>query len=231
MASDREGWIEDVPNQQDILVKAIRVGLSFCGPVGALLGEVITEFIPAQRIDRLQDFSERLKEQIDDLNAFKTKFESSTGFAALVEGVTLAAIRTPSPDRREQLAALLANGLSKDEAQLIAQLELLKLLEQLNQPQILMLMRYGSFRQVMGNDELHEFIERHKEVFVSPPDQMSSEESRRAWAMHQYYGDSMTNLGLLRDTEGVVKSGHRRKWAITPLGRMLLVEIDKPVAE
>jgi hypothetical protein len=43
----------------------------------------------------------------------------------------------------------------------------------------------------------------------------------------RHYEDDLVSLGLLRDLEGVAKSGRRRKVAIADLGRLLLDAINK----
>jgi len=56
-------WLKST-EQQDILAKGIRAALSLCGPVGIIIGEFLTDFVPQQRTDRLQDFVEALAERV-----------------------------------------------------------------------------------------------------------------------------------------------------------------------
>jgi hypothetical protein len=44
--------------QEDMLASGIRVALGAIGPVGTMVGEFLTQFVPAQRVDRLQHFVE-----------------------------------------------------------------------------------------------------------------------------------------------------------------------------
>ena len=60
-----------------------------------------------------------------------------------------------------------------------------------------------------------------------PPDSGASEDQARRWVMYRHYEDDLVSLGLLRDLEGVAKSGRRRKVAIADLGRLLLDAINK----
>ena len=53
--------------QEDMLAKGLRVALGTLGPVGVVLGDFLTEFVPQQRMDRLQDFTEQLQARVGDL--------------------------------------------------------------------------------------------------------------------------------------------------------------------
>jgi hypothetical protein len=54
-------------------------------------------------------------------------------------------VRTPSDERRRDLAELLRTGLSVSDADLAGHHALLDLLGRLNEPQVLILMDHGSF--------------------------------------------------------------------------------------
>ena len=89
-------------------------------------------------------------------------------------------------------------------------------------------MSYGNFKRVMGDTALRDFQLKHPGVFdVRPPDQQSDADVRRRWAIHSHYIGELVTRGLLKDEEGIVKSGLRRKVKITPLGRLLLRLIDR----
>jgi hypothetical protein len=215
--------------QQDILARSIRVGLSLAGPVGGLIGEFLTEFVPGQRVDRLHDFVEKLADRLAGIEEqFKERLATSSGFAALAEQATLSAVRTASDEHRTDLSELIKHGLSQSDAAMIAEEALLRLRDRLNDVQVLLLMSYGNFRRVMGDAELKAFQDAHPGVFSpSPPTKDSPDDERRRWTMREHYESEIEALGLLRDTEGIAKSGARRKYQITPLGRLLLEAIGR----
>jgi hypothetical protein len=100
--------------------------------------------VPRQRADRLHEFVEFLNERhAESEGAFEERLKSSPAFAALTEEVSVAAVRTPSSERRRDLAELLRTGLTKSDVQLLDHLPLLKLLDDLNEPQIFILMAHG----------------------------------------------------------------------------------------
>ena len=162
-------WVQAF-GQQDVLARAIRVGLSACGPVGAIVGEFLTEFVPRQRLDRLHDFTERLAERLAGVEEqFNERLQASAAFASLTEEASIAAVQTASSERRRDLAALLRTGLSRADAELIEHQSLLRLLQQLNDLQVLILMSYGNFRRTFGDTELEEFQEKHSGLFNVTP--------------------------------------------------------------
>lgn len=215
--------------QEDMLASGIRTALGLAGPIGTVVGEFLTQFVPAQRIDRLQHFVECLHERLDDLEVrFKERLAASPSFAALAEEACVSAVRTASDHHRRDLAALLRHGLSRDDAEMLEEQALLRLRTRVSDAQVVLLMSYGNFRRTMGNAELKQFWDQHPGLFdVHPPSMSSSAEERRRWTMKEHYEAELESLGLLRDTEGVAKSGRPRKYEITPLGRLLLEAIGR----
>lgn len=214
--------------QEDVLASSIRVALAIAGPVGTILGEFLTQFVPAQRLDRLQHFVESLAERIGDMEReFWERLCSSSAYAALAEEASLSAVRTSSDEHRRDLASLLAHGLSKEESELLEEQALLRLRDRITDAQVLILMSYGNFSRTLGDGALKAFHASYPGLFgLSPPTMTSSAEERRRWTMRQHYETELEALGLLRDTEGTAKSVPRRH-EITQLGRLLLEAIDR----
>ena len=208
--------------QADILSTAVRVTLSSAlpGPLGALVSEFVTQFIPQQRQDRLQQFVEELNEKFEGLQAeMRARLEASQGFAVLTEEVCLSAVRTQSNDRRRALAALLRDGFSRGDAELEDSVTLVRILNELNDTQLLLLVFYDRFGLLNSREHrIREFLERNPGLFPSMPTLRDAPEVVEAWAMHEHYVNELVNLHLLRDREDVVKSSNARVVEITPLG-------------
>jgi hypothetical protein len=215
--------------QEDLLASGIRAALSVAGPVGTIVGEFLTQFVPAQRLDRLQQFVESLHERLSGLEEqFKERLNSDPAFASLVEEASIAAVSTASDSHRDDLTRLLKHGLSRDQADLIEEQALMRLRNRLNDAQVILLMSYGNFKRTMGDAELKEFWDQHPGLFSAhPPTMTSPPEERRRWTMREHYAAELEALSLLRDTEGIVKSGQQRKYQITALGRLLLAAIGR----
>jgi hypothetical protein len=212
--------------QEDLAAKTIKMALGLA-PGGGLLAEFLTEFIPRQRIDRLQDFTEQLAARLEGVeDAFRARVQESAAYSSLVEQASLGAVRSASSRRRGDFAELLRTGLTLDDAAVIEHEALLRLLERLNDAQVLVLMSYGSFRQqYAGSPELKAFIAAHPGVFdiEAPTFGSSDEDAERRWTMREHYESELKTLGLLRGQQG------SREPEITALGRLLLKSIGRPV--
>ncbi len=212
-----------------MLAAGIRVALGVAGPVGTIVGEFLTHFVPWQRMDRLQQFVECLAERMTGIEErFKDRVTSDPAFAALAEEASVSAVSTASDEHRKDLAAVLRHGLSREEAEMLEEQALLRIRNRLNDAQVILLMSYGNFRRTMGDTELKEFWDAHPGLFdVHPPAMNSSSEQRRRWTMKEHYESELEALGLLRDTEGTIKSGRTRKYQISSLGLLLLEAIGR----
>jgi hypothetical protein len=159
---------------------------------------------------------------------FQQRVASSPSFAALTEEASVAAVSTASDEYRRDLAALLHHGLFRDDAEILEEQALLHLRDRINDAQVILLMSYGNFRQTMGDTDQQDFWDAHPGLFdVHPPLMNSSPDEIRRWTMKEHYGAELESLGLLKDSEGIAKSGRVRNYEITALGRLLLDAIGR----
>lgn len=213
--------------QADVFAGSLRASLGLLGPAGVVVGEFLTYFVPNQRLDRLTEYTSLLRDRVEDLQAFQARLEASAAFAAVFEQATIAAVQTPSHDRRKDLAAFVQTGFGTDDAELMHHHALLRLLEQINEAQVLVLMSYANFSGSMGDKAHQAFLAQHPGIFsVEPPGFGDSYEVQERWAMKQFYEDQLVRLGLLKDEEGTVRSAVRRV-SVTTLGQMLLAAIGR----
>lgn len=190
-------------------------GFALAGPIGAIAGDLLVEFIPRQRQDRLQEFVEMLNERLGGIEAeVRAKLATSAGYASITEQAMFAAVRTASHDRRRHLVELLRTGLSKDEAELVEHETLLRLLDRLNDPQVLLLAAHAEKAGAGGPWGI--------EVLADGVPFNADGHSMRRFTMYRAYADELKTLGLMKDTEGVAKSSWAPNMEITHLGRLLL---------
>src|SRR5262245_48189517 len=97
MAIDRQQPPDDAllqsNTQEDLLAKGSRAfvsllgsvsGYALLGPLGAIAGDLLVEFIPRQRHDRLVDYVDALNERLGSLEEeVRAKLADSTGYASL----------------------------------------------------------------------------------------------------------------------------------------------------
>ncbi len=209
-----------------LLAAGIKGFCGLLGPFGAIAGEFLTQFVPRQRLDRLQDFIEQLN---DEVGALRDRFEArlqEPPFASLTEESFVAAVQTPSDVRRRELAALLRHAIESKEASLSREHAMLRLLADVADAEIVIL-RAHSFSRVIGDQAYANYVRAHDDVLSArPPDSGSTAAERERWTLYLFHEDRLVGLGLLRELEGIAKSSVRPRRGLTELGRLLLEAIE-----
>jgi hypothetical protein len=133
--------------------------------VGSIISEIVTTVIPQQRIERLESYvrylNDRLAGDVDD-GLLKERLRAPEYIDLFEEGAIQSA-RALSEERRNHIAELVASGISGDEKERIETKRLLRLLEEIDDDQIIILTSY--LRKNRGNDE---FFGKHKAVLETP---------------------------------------------------------------
>ena len=224
------------PDKKDIAVSLSKGALGAIPIVGPLVAEVVGTLIPNQRLDRIQQFLEELAERLQGVP--QDKVESEFGkpeFVDLLEDGFYAAARALSQDRLKQIAALIAEGATRKDAEYIRYKKMLSLLNNLNDAEVLFLIMYG--RLELGDEE---FMNRHEDILYPKVAHSGStqDEMAAAWTQ-QSYKTHLAELGVLHprfqrprrgelpefDPEtGMMKASG---YELTRLGRMLLKYIGE----
>jgi hypothetical protein len=202
--------------------------------VGSMLGEVMGLIIPNQRLDRIEAYlrflGERLeKENVDSLGENLRDPERID----LFEEGAVQSLRAVSDERKAYIASIVANGLSGDERDILQAKRLLRLLSEVDDGQIIVLVSY-----IERNYHDAGFREQHKALLEPIGTHAGSrQEDVEADALHELARAELLRLGLLKSEfrlpmkgqnpnfdpkTGMLKAGSR---SLTLLGRMLLVQI------
>jgi hypothetical protein len=217
-----------------IVAKTVLASVPILGP---LVSAVIDETVPNQRVERLIGLVEELEARIGKLdpNYLRTKF-STAQFLDLLEDGMWQAARATTRERLEEIAQILSNGLTAEDAAALDRKTLLRLLAEINDAEVVILRSFG----FVSRDARLEHIERHSAVFNRvPPTMGAPQEVHDKAALRKSYEDRLVQLGLLRervptpskgqtlqfDTDGSIKGAHKE---ISPLGRLLLREVGQP---
>lgn len=215
-----------------ILVKGIIGVAPFVGP---MLAETIASVIPNQKLDRVITFIKVLNDKVSfieqDILNVKLKTEE---FADLLEDSLNQAARALSAERKNYIAALLKNSLSREELTHLEQKKLLALLNENNDIEIILL-KFDS----LYIEEQDEFWDRHAQILQSPVVYLdSTQETVDKNALHISYRGTLVRLGLvepkfhriekgkppdLDEKTGMMKIDYYRA---TTLGNLLLRYID-----
>lgn len=213
-------------------VKATLGAVPFAGP---LLSEIAGTVIPRQRVDRITDFARRLEQRIAHLESDAVRNEmDDEEFTDLVEESLRQAARSTSGERREYLASLLANSLSKEAVEHSESRHLLRLLEELSDVEVIWLRFYDD--TAMCGDQ--EFRNIHEAVLepVAGHSGSSQDELDKA-ALQKSYKVHLERLGLIAgklktdrdknpELDRVSGEFKRQGYQTTSLGRLLLRSID-----
>jgi hypothetical protein len=208
--------------------------------ISPMLSEVVTSFIPNQKIERvityLQVLDIKLQHIQEDLR--EQKLKSAEGLDLLQDSMNQAS-RAVSDERLEYIASLLKNGLTSDALDHTETKKLFSILNELNDAEIIIL----KYHSVSSYDEREGFAAKHAEVFTpidlyKRPFKGPSQQDRDKAAIRDTYETKLYDLGLLKrsykapkkgetpefdDKTGMLKStGYR----ITPLADAFLRYLD-----
>lgn len=203
-------------------------------PGGGILAEIVTAYIPNQRMDRIRRtievFELKFSHVAADVQDLKDRLESNV---EIVEETLRQAGWASSEERREYLASLLVNSLTDKELHLIQKKKILYILGEVNDAEILMLRMYS-----LSAAAASEFSQRHPELFGSYNPSLGAPQSAHdKSAIREGYRYKLEEIGLIKPTYLDLKNNEipkfddrgRRKpnnFRASNLGRLLLRYID-----
>jgi len=190
------------PTSVDNLVASLRALTGAAPFVGAALGEAITEFIPGQRIDRLEKFVRILDGKVQALGLTHAQLRESMarpGVLDLLEHGLIQAARAASDERRQYIANLLTRALSDEALDKAAGRKILQVLDQLLDPELIWL-RYIALK---GYDGADDFFQLHASVLEpAVPEKGSPQEDMDKAALQEAYKETLSRLRLTQEQRG-----------------------------
>jgi type I site-specific restriction-modification system R (restriction) subunit len=219
MTEQKPVKIEDTldENSRDVGV-AIAKGLAGIAPgIGAMLAEMVVFTIPGQRVDRVVDFVRKLAIKVENHEKMIQKMQTPEG-ADLIEEALVQASRASTDERREYIANLLRNSLTREEMEHDEKKKLFNLFSQLTDHEIIFLKNY-SLIHTIGNQ--HPFFKKHYAILRPITKTLGrSEEDNRKDALQESYKITLNNLRLVQPKGNSLTT--------TPLGNLLLDYIEVP---
>ncbi|WP_417321245.1 hypothetical protein [Emcibacter sp.] len=184
---------------------ALRIGVGLTGAVplvGAVLQTALTETIRNVRLDRVEDYLRYLQAQIDEL-MLKLALEKPEGLDLFEEGLWQST-RALSDDRKKYIAELVVKGLQETGLEQQETRHFMRILEQLDDRQIILLAEYHPANSpTVGNEQGTRFHEANRNV-VQPGhavddilDHTSQEEAQRGAKLNEIMRRHLSSLGLL----------------------------------
>lgn len=222
------------PTPRDRTLSAVQGLMGALPVIGSIVANLINQIIPEQRWERIGEYLRKLESRVAEVEAqtLASALREPRKMELFEDGA-IQAVRALSSERLEYIAALVAHGLTSDERDAIEAKRLLKLLDQVDDDQIVILQ--SKLHRHIGSDE---FYERHQEVLEPVRAHMQSprEDLDRA-AMYRLARRQLVDVGLLHqafrkstkgdlpefdEKTGMIKSQGTK---LNPLGRLLLRRI------
>ncbi|MGX7877392.1 hypothetical protein ACVDG5_036485 [Mesorhizobium sp. ORM6] len=220
---------------RDVAVSIIVKGGIGSIPVGgAFLAELIGLVIPEQRLVRLEDYARHLNDRLHEMESDSLKDQLRRPEAIdLIEEGAIQSSRAVSEDRRQRIAMIVADGVTGEEKAQIEAKRILRLLEQIDDDQIVILSSY-----LRKNQDSEPFHQKHSAILRPIGAHIgSSREDLDRETIYNLARDNLIKLGLLAShfttpkkgeipefdaRTGMLKASSRD---LTPLGRLFLSRI------
>lgn len=201
--------------------RAVAVARALVGTVpytGSLFAELITEIVPGQRVERIEDWLCHLAERLASIehDALRERLRQPENVALLEEGA-YQAVRAISEERRQQIAELVAGGIADDRRDYVESHRVLRLLGELDDAEVIILAGY------LQKHREDDYWKRHANVMQdakgahsrSRRNEPAADTVRKAGLQH------LVRLGLLEQAD----LGGRATGGLSGLGRLLLRRI------
>ena len=184
-------------NKTDFLASAAKSTLGIVPFAGPLLAELVGTVIPNQRIDRLTKYIKKLDEKISKIPVEKINhLMENEEFIDLIEEGFVQASRAITEERRTYIASIISNGITDESINLLESKYLLKILQELNDIEVIWLRYY--IDPTMGGD--NEFREKHENVLTRHRTYLGvDEETRQKVALQENYKKHLERLGLIKN--------------------------------
>lgn len=219
----------------DYSVAAARGVANLVPIVGPIIAEIIAVRIPSQRVDRIAKFADELERRLSTLeNGWSESQLGNEEVIDLIEEGIRQATHSLSDERREYIASLIVNSLSSDQISYTESRHLLRLLDEINDIEIIWLRFY--LLPFLGGDE--DFRNTHEEILThivatmgSPQDIVDKEILQKSYSEHlaqlgllerRYRTDTQTKMPEFNSWTGAMEVS---SYETTGLGRLLLKEI------
>lgn len=132
-------------NNYDRLVAVIRSVVGVVPIVGPLLTEIATEIIPNQRMDRLERYLMALEQRLAALSTeMASVLKADKAAIALFEDGAIQASRAITEERLEQIANIVAAGLSDEQREYLRWRRILDIFQQIDDEQVAILTAYAT---------------------------------------------------------------------------------------
>lgn len=217
MSSNNKDNVETLELQKmDYVASAAKAALGSVPFAGSLLIELAGTVIPNQRINRIVSFAKALEKRLSNLEQkFVRSQLKDEKFTDLLEEGLRQASRSLSEERLEYISLLISNSLSSKDIEYMESKHLLRILDELNDIEVIWLLYFQKRRTQKEADELKDkYPDILKSIHVMHKAPQPAKNKR---TLQDSYKEHLLQLGLLERRE--------EHYIITTLGRLLSREI------
>ena len=216
LANDNENVEALDPQKRDYVASAAKAALGAVPFAGSLLIELAGTVIPNQRINRIVSFVKTLERRLSNLEQeFVQSQLNDEDFTDLLEEGLRQASRSLSEERREYISSLISNSLSSKDIEYLESKHLLKILDDLNDIEVIWLQYFQKKRTQKEASELQDkYPDILKPIRIT---QKTPQSVRDKSTLQDSYKEHLSQLGLLERRE--------KRYIITTLGKLLSREI------
>jgi len=183
-------------NKTDLIASIAKSTVGVVPFAGTLLSELVGTIIPNQRIDRLTKYVQELDNRLSKIQSEKiNNLISNEEFVDLIEEGFVQASRAISDERRSYIVSIVTNGITNELISLNESKYLLKILEELNDIEIIWLRFY--LDSIKGGDE--EYREKHKNILTPVISYLGSDkETINKASIQKSYKEHLERLQLIK---------------------------------
>ena len=184
-------------NKSDLIAFVTKSVVGVVPFAGTLLSELVGVVIPNQRVERLIKYVKELEQKISQIpKDVIENLKSNEQFIDLFEEGFVQASRAMTDERRGYIASIVSNGITDESIKLEESKFLLKILQELNDVEIIWLRFYKV--PTMGGDE--EFRKKHNNVLSSVQAYKGADkEILQKAALQNSYKKHLERIGLIKN--------------------------------
>lgn len=204
----------------DVVARTLGVAAGLIPYIGPMLQIALNETIPNARMERIEAYLRHLSERIDEIR-LEAALKTPEGLDLFEEGMWQAA-RALSDDRKQRIATLVATGMGAEEVPGRQSRHFLRILNQLDDTEVIILTSYLDCYQILGAAEVQEFFEMHADILGPFDDSIGGdvlEHSKSALKTSML--NHLVSFGLLR-VAGQDWNSNITDFAMTPMGEAFL---------
>jgi hypothetical protein len=207
-------------SRSDVLARTLTTLTGVVPCVGPLIQIALSETIPNIRLDRIEAYLIHLQSRLDEAT-LQASLMTADGLDMFEEGMWQSA-RAFSDGRKQYIAELVSKGMASDGAERQESRHTLRILNQLDDAQIIILSSYQSKYRQIGSEATAAFYIKHRNILGPFSRELRSSNKDRGKAeLKDAFERHLSSFGLLNVKSEDNNTG-QSSYELTAHGRRLL---------